>query len=30
MAEKKIFEEKSLDFERKGNHWLELMQKLDY
>lgn len=26
MAEKKTFEEKLSDFERKGNHWLELMR----
>ncbi len=26
MAEKKNFEEKLSDFERKGNHWLELMR----
>src|SRR3989344_7773525 len=25
MAEKKTFEEKLSDFERKGNHWLELL-----
>src|SRR3990172_8737089 len=27
MAEKKTIEEKLSDFERKGNHWLELMRK---
>ena len=26
MAEKKTFEEKLSDFERKGNHWIELMR----
>ncbi len=26
MAKKKIIEEKLSDFERKGNHWLELMR----
>ncbi len=26
MAEKKTIEEKLSDFERKGNHWLELMR----